>query len=231
MEGVDVAVVEGGDVDPWVRSRALCSRHTPPPQAAAAGRCAAPWQETIRTGPLKPVVEEKECPGEKKKRRRRNLKPHLEEAIGTIQIQKSVMGMLHIVCGAGLIFPFTLPICAAGVITSALHPKTVVGAAQTPGSWNSLPWRRAGPIVACASDPALDAAAARVVKAAGAFGDDSAAFATKWTQKILAGETPLEMGLLEECLVDEGQDKCMELEEAIKEMQRMMGNKWSGMNS
>ena len=147
------------------------------------------------------------------------MKPHLgsvQEAIGPIQIQKSVMGMLHIVCGAGLIFPLTLPICAAGVITSALHPKTVVGAAHTPGSWNSLPWRRAGPIIACASDPALDAAAARVVKAAGAFGDDSAAFATKWTQKILAGETPLEMGLLEECLVDEGQDKCVELEEAIK---------------
>lgn len=42
-------------------------------------------------------------------------------------------------------------------------------------------------------------------KAAAAFGEGPAAFAAKWTERAIAGEAPGETGVLDECLVDEGQ--------------------------
>lgn len=70
-----------------------------------------------------------------------------------------MMGLLVIVCGAGIIFPFTLPICAAGLVASAVQSQGRATAECGTG-WSQLR-RRVGPVVASEvpSDvAALDAA-------------------------------------------------------------------------
>ena len=73
------------------------------------------------------------------------------------------------------------------------------------------------------------APADRVIKAAAAFGSETEEFAKKWVKKALAGE-PTEGGLIEECLLDDDEKKCVELEEAMRDFNRSIG-RLDGMNS
>jgi hypothetical protein len=78
----------------------------------------------------------------------------------------------------------------------------------------------------------LEAAAAALVTAAGAFGDDVGSYASKWTKSLLdtgsANAATGDFVVIDKCLDDPDCEECVKLEEAIKNVQRMMGSDWAG---
>ena len=120
----------------------------------------------------------------------------------------------------------------------------------TPGCTPSIVHRRrAAPVRAATMDtssrefdghPAaqaqndIDAAVAEVEAAAAAFGEDTQAYARKWTARLLADGTLAadgDVGLIEECLIDDGQEQCMRLEAAIVNLRKLVGSDFAGLNS
>lgn len=75
----------------------------------------------------------------------------------------------------------------------------------------------------------LEAATDEVIAAAAAFGPDKEKFAKVWVSKVTKGELA-EPGLMDECLEDDAQERCVRLEEAMKQVNVIMG-RWDGLNS
>lgn len=73
-------------------------------------------------------------------------------------------------------------------------------------------------------DPELADAIAEVRAAASAFSDETAHFANVWIDRVLAGDQDgVPSGLLEECLIDDGGEKCQAFEQALKRLDSMVG--------
>ena len=73
-------------------------------------------------------------------------------------------------------------------------------------------------------DPELASAVAKVREAASAFSDETAHFANVWIEKMLAGQQEgMASGLLEECLIDDDDEKCQNFETALKELDSLLG--------
>eukprot|EP00980_Cylindrotheca_fusiformis_P016490 scaffold4914_cov108-Cylindrotheca_fusiformis.AAC.2 len=70
----------------------------------------------------------------------------------------------------------------------------------------------------------LAAAISDVRAAASAFSDETEHFANVWIERVLAGEQEgMPSGLLEECLMDDGGEKCQRFEQALKRLDAMVG--------
>jgi hypothetical protein len=73
-------------------------------------------------------------------------------------------------------------------------------------------------------DPELTAAIAEVRAAASAFNDGTEHFANFWIDRVLAGEQEgVASGLLEECLLDDGVEKCQTFEQALQKLNSLLG--------
>ena len=73
-------------------------------------------------------------------------------------------------------------------------------------------------------DAELQAAIAEVREAAGAFSEETQHFANTWIDKMLDGKQDgMASGLLEECLIDDDQEKCQRFEKALKKLDSLLG--------
>ena len=73
-------------------------------------------------------------------------------------------------------------------------------------------------------NPELQAAIAEVRDAAGAFSEETQHFANTWIDKMLDGKQDgMASGLLEECLIDDDQEKCQRFEKALKHLDSLLG--------
>lgn len=75
----------------------------------------------------------------------------------------------------------------------------------------------------------LQGVADDIIAAAAAFGPEKESFAKLWVDKALAGESP-EVGVIDECLIDDDSDQCQALEEAMRNFNRALG-RFDGLNS
>ena len=73
-------------------------------------------------------------------------------------------------------------------------------------------------------NPELQAAIAEVRDAASEFGNETQHFANTWIDKMLDGKQDgMASGLLEECLIDDDQEKCQRFEKALKHLDSLLG--------
>uniref|UniRef100_A0A7S4JLF7 Uncharacterized protein n=1 Tax=Odontella aurita TaxID=265563 RepID=A0A7S4JLF7_9STRA len=72
--------------------------------------------------------------------------------------------------------------------------------------------------------PELEAAIADVRECASAFGEETAHFANMWIDKMLEGKQDgAAAGLLDECLLDDEDNKCLQFEEALTKLDGLLG--------
>ncbi|KAL3800664.1 hypothetical protein HJC23_006126 [Cyclotella cryptica] len=72
--------------------------------------------------------------------------------------------------------------------------------------------------------PEIEAAIAEVRDAASAFGEETAGFANRWIDRMLAGNMEgTAAGLLEECVLDDEQGKCEKFSSALEKLDKLLG--------
>ncbi|EED90006.1 predicted protein [Thalassiosira pseudonana CCMP1335] len=72
--------------------------------------------------------------------------------------------------------------------------------------------------------PELEGAIAEVREAASAFGEETAHFANVWIDRTIAGNVQgTAAGLLDECVLDDGEGKCERFSNALENLDKLLG--------
>ncbi|KAL7487349.1 hypothetical protein ACHAW6_012948 [Cyclotella cf. meneghiniana] len=72
--------------------------------------------------------------------------------------------------------------------------------------------------------PEVEAAIAEVREAASAFGEETAGFANRWIDRMLAGNMEgTAAGLLEECVLDDDEGNCEKFSNALEKLDKLLG--------